>query len=209
MPAGGGPRCLACHRPLEGHVGYRVLRVPAVEEDPGSRVIDVVFIYCPRCGMLAAHPPAGEIGGAPPAVVATGGSTPIQLNLNSRQLAGTVPGGQVRLDLGERSHDMTVAGTFAGAAVDARVVHDDNAASATGLTALLEGSFDDQQVDIHAGVSGDLRARHVLGAIGQATVRLPVNPDGQVDGQSITLTGVWDGPLASLALAAGVILNFM
>jgi len=80
--AGRGPRCPACRGPLEGHVGYRVLRVPhlthsgpAVEEarpagedgpageDRASGAdLDVVFVYCLRCGVMAAHAPAGEIG---------------------------------------------------------------------------------------------------------------------------------------------------
>ena len=86
--AGSGPRCPACRGTLEGHVGYRVLQVPhltqgglVVEEaqptgedgptgeDQASGAdrasgedLDVVFVYCLRCGVMAAHAPAGGIG---------------------------------------------------------------------------------------------------------------------------------------------------
>ena len=55
-----GPRCPACRLPLDGHVGYRVLPVPPVGESETSDPIDVIFVYCRRCGVLIAHTPAGD-----------------------------------------------------------------------------------------------------------------------------------------------------
>jgi hypothetical protein len=55
-----GPRCPACRLLLDGHVGYRVLPVAPVGESETSDAIDVIFVYCRRCGVLIAHTPAGE-----------------------------------------------------------------------------------------------------------------------------------------------------
>ena len=57
-----GPRCPACRVRLDGHVGYRVLPVPPVDEGGASEPIDVVFVHCLVCGVVIAHIPAGEIG---------------------------------------------------------------------------------------------------------------------------------------------------
>ena len=58
-----GPRCPACRVVLDGHVGYRVLPVPPVDEGGASETIDVVFVHCLVCGVVIAHTPAGELGG--------------------------------------------------------------------------------------------------------------------------------------------------
>ena len=57
-----GPRCPACRVRLDGHVGYRVLPVPPVDEGGASEPIDVVFVHCLVCGVVIAHIPVGEIG---------------------------------------------------------------------------------------------------------------------------------------------------
>jgi hypothetical protein len=50
-----GPRCAACRLPPDGRVGYRVLAAPPVGESETSDPIDVIFVYCRRCGALIAH----------------------------------------------------------------------------------------------------------------------------------------------------------
>jgi ATP-dependent Clp protease ATP-binding subunit ClpC len=62
-PPGDGPRCPACRSPLDGQVVYRILSVPLAEPAGASDAIDVVFIYCSRCGVVVAHTPAGSLGG--------------------------------------------------------------------------------------------------------------------------------------------------
>jgi hypothetical protein len=263
VPSAGGPRCPGCRLPLEGHVGYRVLRVPRAEEHGAADTIEVGFVYCLDCGTTVA-PSLATGSGVHPRSSGTGdASVPVQLSMDNRQLVGTAHGEQVRLDLGERSHDMTVTGMFAGAAIDVRVLHDDNFVRPTGLTARLHGSFEDQPVELrfgydlepsylfhhgevrgvvagcpieatvrrtpgsststvsisgtwgnhvvqlHAGVSGDLRIGHIRGTFGRATVGLSVTSDDSAAGRAITITGLWDGPLAALALAVGAIVNFM
>jgi Clp amino terminal domain, pathogenicity island component len=58
-----GPRCPACRSPLAGQVVYRVLAVPLAEQAEASEAIDVVFVYCLRCGVAVAHTPAGPLDG--------------------------------------------------------------------------------------------------------------------------------------------------
>ena len=50
-----GPRCPACRSLLDVHVGYRVLAVIPVEQPETSEAIDVMFVYCLRCGVMLAH----------------------------------------------------------------------------------------------------------------------------------------------------------
>ncbi len=57
-----GPRCPTCRSLLDGQVGYRVLGVGPVEQPETSEAIDVMFVYCLRCGVLLAHTSAREIG---------------------------------------------------------------------------------------------------------------------------------------------------
>jgi len=57
-----GPRCPTCRSLLDGHVGYRVLGVGPTEQSEISEAIDVMFVYCLRCGVMLAHTPAGDIG---------------------------------------------------------------------------------------------------------------------------------------------------
>jgi ATP-dependent Clp protease ATP-binding subunit ClpA len=54
----GGPRCPSCRAVLEETVRYRILAVPPVEEDAGLEPINVVVVYCLRCGVTVAHTPA-------------------------------------------------------------------------------------------------------------------------------------------------------
>ena len=56
-----GPRCPACRSLLDGHVGYRVLAVIPVEQPETSEAIDVMFVYCLRCGVMLAHTSARNI----------------------------------------------------------------------------------------------------------------------------------------------------
>lgn len=53
----GSPRCPTCRALLEGHAGYRILPVQRVDERSRSESIDVVFVYCLRCGVVVAHAP--------------------------------------------------------------------------------------------------------------------------------------------------------
>jgi len=55
------PRCPACRSILVGNVGYRVLPVPAVEDESGSGSIDVIFVYCLRCQVVIAHTPEAAV----------------------------------------------------------------------------------------------------------------------------------------------------
>ncbi len=57
-----GPRCPACRSLLEGHAGYRVLPVRPAPPAEASEVMQVVFVYCLRCGVLLAHTPAVDVG---------------------------------------------------------------------------------------------------------------------------------------------------
>ena len=73
-----GPRCPACRVLLEGHMGYRVLVVPPVDEAQAFEPIDVVFVYCLRCGVVIAHTTAEEpVGHIVPRLV-TRSSAPLQ-----------------------------------------------------------------------------------------------------------------------------------
>ncbi len=60
-----GPRCPTCGSPLGGHVGYRSLAAVPVEQSETSKAIDVVFVYCLRCGVMLAPTSAGDIGRGP------------------------------------------------------------------------------------------------------------------------------------------------
>jgi ATP-dependent Clp protease ATP-binding subunit ClpA len=59
-----GPRCPGCRGRLAGHIGYRILPVPPVDDGSASeqgRAADpilVVFVYCLQCGVVIAHAPA-------------------------------------------------------------------------------------------------------------------------------------------------------
>lgn len=66
---------------------------------------------------------------------------PVDLTVRGRLLEGTVHGAPIRVDLGQRSHDMAVIGTFARETVEARVSYEDNSVSPVGLTARLVGTF--------------------------------------------------------------------
>jgi hypothetical protein len=57
-----GPRCPTCRSLLDGHVGYRVLAVSPAQPSETSKAIDVMFVYCLRCGVMLAHTSAGDIG---------------------------------------------------------------------------------------------------------------------------------------------------
>jgi ATP-dependent Clp protease ATP-binding subunit ClpC len=50
-----GPRCPRCRSPLDGHVGYRVLSVQPFEQNVGAEAMDLLFVYCLRCGIVVAH----------------------------------------------------------------------------------------------------------------------------------------------------------
>jgi ATP-dependent Clp protease ATP-binding subunit ClpC len=58
---GDGPRCPACRAKLDGNVGYRVLAVRPTAEGAALEPIDVIFVYCLRCGVAVAHTPAAGI----------------------------------------------------------------------------------------------------------------------------------------------------
>jgi hypothetical protein len=70
-----GPRCPACRSLLDGRVGYRVLAVSPVEQPETSEAIDVMFVYCLRCGVMLAHTSARDLGlsSKPEAVAFAGG----------------------------------------------------------------------------------------------------------------------------------------
>jgi hypothetical protein len=144
---------------LDGHVGYRVLPVPPTGQDQSGETIAVVFVYCLRCGVVIAHAP-DDSGRPVPSTV-----TPIDLVLRGRVLDGTVNGEPTHLDLGERSHDMTMRGTFAGVALDARVSYDSNYRSPTGLTARLGGSLDGQEAELAFGYDLEPSYRFARGEI--------------------------------------------
>jgi hypothetical protein len=56
-----GPRCPACRSLLDGHVGYRVLAAVPVDQPETSEAVDVMFVYCLRCGVMLAHTSARDI----------------------------------------------------------------------------------------------------------------------------------------------------
>jgi ATP-dependent Clp protease ATP-binding subunit ClpC len=57
-----GPRCPSCRSTLDGNVGYRILPVPPADAGTALEPIDVVFVYCLRCGVVVAHTPAAALG---------------------------------------------------------------------------------------------------------------------------------------------------
>ena len=71
-----GPRCPACRSPLDGNVRYQVLPVPPAVPGEASEIIEVVFVYCLRCGVVIAHTPAEAIAGRPGSSDAGGPLTP-------------------------------------------------------------------------------------------------------------------------------------
>ncbi len=98
-----GPRCPTCRSALDGHVGYRVLGVGPVGQPETSEVIDVMFVYCLRCGVMLAHTPAGDIGLSPGAgsqavAFAEVEQTPVALQ-PERVIAEGVTGDNVRWTL--------------------------------------------------------------------------------------------------------------
>lgn len=98
-----GPRCPTCRSALDGHVGYRVLGVGPVGQPETSEVIDVMFVYCLRCGVMLAHTPAGDIGlssgaGSQAVAFAEVEQTPVALQ-PERVIAEGVTGDNVRWTL--------------------------------------------------------------------------------------------------------------
>ena len=215
---GDGPRCPACRALLDGHVVYRVLSVPPADQEPPMGGIDVVFVYCLRCGVVIAHTPGGDTGirllAHTPTVdtgtwvsrgVAAVVPGPIDLTLRGQLLDGTVNGALTHLDLGERSHDMTVHGMFAAAALDIRVSYDSNYESPIGLTARLTGTFAGQQAELSFGYDLETSYRfqrgEVIGNVAGRRLRVTVTPTSPfTDGVSIS--GRWGS--ANIALSASV-----
>ncbi len=64
-----GPRCPGCRAPLAGHVGYRALAVAPPDQSVTAGTIDVMFVYCLRCGAMLTHIPTKDL-----AVSSAGGS---------------------------------------------------------------------------------------------------------------------------------------
>ena len=56
-----GPRCPACRSSLDGNVGYRALSVKPVEQPVTAGAVEVLFVYCLRCGVTLAHRPAEDL----------------------------------------------------------------------------------------------------------------------------------------------------
>ena len=159
--------------------------------------------------MIAHTPTVGTGSSVSPRVTADVPAA-VDLTLHGRHLDGTVNGEATHLDLGERSHDMAVHGTFAGAALDARVGYAYNYRSRIaefpiGLTARLTGSFADQKADLRFGY--DLRPSHrfqageITGNVAGRTLRatVTVTPPST---KSKAISGSWGS--ADIDLLASV-----
>ena len=131
---------------------------------------------------------------------------PIDLTLRDRFLDGTVNGEATHLDLGGRSHDITMQGTLAGEVVEVRVSYDSNYESPIGLTARLTGSFAGQQAELSFGYDLEPSYRfqrgEVIGNVAGRRLRVTVAPTSpSTDGVSIS--GRWGSDAIELSASVG------
>jgi hypothetical protein len=64
-PGDSGPHCPSCRVNLETHIAYRLVTVPSDRPDLGVGPLEVVFVYCRRCGFTISHGPAATFTQGP------------------------------------------------------------------------------------------------------------------------------------------------
>lgn len=138
-----GARCATCGADLAGTARYQILDVaPAPEEDTRA-MLQMVVVHCSACGAALAATLPRHAGSEPAPPSAT-----LQVSVDHGALDGMIGPEALRLELGDKTHQMTVRGAVAGREVEMVVRIDDNAGGSRPLHATGDGHVGTESISL-------------------------------------------------------------
>jgi hypothetical protein len=188
-----GPRCPGCRSRLDGHVGYRILPVPPAGKGEGSEPIQVVFVYCLKCGVVIAHTEDANTTERlyDPAtrsvtLVRPTGTDPLRTNPYLRAIAGGVTPQGVRWTL-------TVGGSDESYSTMLRTEDGDGVIDSGGMGG--PKLWGEDRLNVYTGINPDRGPRNVAVRCDPSIVRLVLEMELGAD---VELTQCGDGMIDGL-----------